>query len=66
MGLTEHQQEAWKIIEEGIEYGEVSLLSGSAGTGKSFMISHIIKHIKNKSKSVIVCTPTHKISCSSA
>ncbi len=50
--LTIDQERALKVMRSGRNV----FLSGSAGTGKSYLISEYIK--ENKDKNVIVCAPT--------
>lgn len=58
--LTDHQKEAWQVIKKGFKNDELSLLAGSAGTGKTFMLNYIIDYIRSKNKTCHICTPTHK------
>ena len=58
--LTKHQKEAFNIIKNGIENDSISLLYGSAGTGKTTITKFLVKYLKNKKKKFIITTPTHK------
>jgi len=53
--LNEMQQEAFDLIVNGV--GNV-LLTGNAGTGKSFVITHAIEALQKKGKRVQVCATT--------
>ena len=50
--LTHDQQRAMQVLNSGLNV----FLSGTAGTGKSFLINEFIKGKKNKN--VILCAPT--------
>jgi ATP-dependent exoDNAse (exonuclease V) alpha subunit len=65
--LTPHQQEIFdKIlndIESANDFGQCfyGSLEGPAGTGKSFLTSHLVKHfLKSTEGTVTATTPTHK------
>ncbi len=59
--LSNSQKEAVKVFKDWYLYNRslVFTLSGSAGTGKSWLINYMIKNII-KNKRVIVSAPTHK------
>ena len=53
--FNKEQQEAFDLIVNGI--GNV-LLTGNAGTGKSFVIKHAIQALHDKNKTIQVCATT--------
>lgn len=54
MNLSNKQQDFIKLIES----GQNIFLTGKAGTGKSFIVSHAINLLKEKGKNVIAIAPT--------
>jgi len=67
MELTKQQQEAKELIVQWFSSIEttkklVFCLLGFAGTGKSFLISHIVVELGLKQKEVAFATPTGKAS----
>ncbi len=59
--LTEHQQEKVNEILNNLDTHGYALLSGVAGTGKSFCTEYIVKeYIYKKRLKVIATAPTHK------
>lgn len=59
--LTEHQQEVFKKALEILSNQDRLLIKGSAGVGKTFLVSELIKELKKFSNPLVYCTaPTHK------
>lgn len=54
IGLNPGQEEAFDLLCSGADV----MLSGNAGTGKSFVIREFINHLRDEGKNVIVCAPT--------
>ena len=52
--LTPSQQKAKELFD----IGESLFLTGKAGTGKSFLVSHIINEQQARRRNVVVCAPT--------
>jgi hypothetical protein len=60
--LTEEQEQAYNKLMEFCKqpYGDMFLLEGYAGTGKTFLICRLIDYfVKSNMKAIITC-PTHK------
>lgn len=52
--LNEEQRKALDIMIKGQDV----FLTGKAGTGKSYLLSHFLNNAKSQGKNVIVCAPT--------
>ena len=61
MELTESQQQAKTIILKALEpKNGLCLLSGFAGTGKTFLVTNLVKEFQDEGLEVTIGTPTHK------
>lgn len=58
--LNEGQSRAMAEIMEAAQPGNRHLLDGWAGTGKTFLVSSLVREFLARKKSVVVCAPTHK------
>lgn len=58
--LNEGQQRAMAEIMEAAEPGNRHLLTGWAGSGKTYLVSALVREFLERKKSVVVCAPTHK------
>ena len=58
--LTPDQAEALRRIEEACKPGESYLLTGHAGSGKTYLMQRLTINMKAKSRRVILTAPTHK------
>lgn len=54
IGLTEDQIKAFELVES----GENVFITGKAGTGKSYLTTHIIDYFRQSDKNVMVTAPT--------
>ena len=60
MGTTEHQQKVIEEVINNLESSNMALLSGVAGTGKSYCTEQIARHYTSKYKTVAATATTHK------
>ena len=58
--LTADQAEALRSIEAACKPGESYLLTGHAGSGKTYLMQRLTINMKAKSRRVILTAPTHK------
>ena len=59
--LTGHQHSAFKTVRERLSDGKrFTGLRGYAGTGKTFVVGHLVDRLAEEDVSVTVCAPTHK------
>ncbi len=58
--LTPDQAEALHSIEAGFEPGSFYLLTGHAGTGKTYLMQRLTKNMLANKRKVILSAPTHK------
>jgi exodeoxyribonuclease-5 len=58
--LTVDQAEALRDIEAAFEPGGLYLLTGHAGSGKTYLMQRLTKNMLAKKRSVILSAPTHK------
>lgn len=58
--LNAGQSRATAEIMEVAQPGNRHLLDGWAGSGKTFLVSHLVREFLKRGKSVVVCAPTHK------
>lgn len=59
--LTPHQQAAFDVLAQRIEAeARYTTLQGYAGTGKTYLIGRLIRHLMHAGRFVRVCAPTHK------
>lgn len=54
IGLTEDQTKAFELVKN----GENVFITGKAGTGKSYLTTHIIDYFRQSDKNVMVTAPT--------
>lgn len=61
MDLSEQQEEAFILFKEFVNSREpMFLLTGCAGSGKSYLTRILVEYILNMGKSICVLAPTHK------
>lgn len=62
MELTYQQQEAFNMFKEFVDSCQYSkfLLTGCAGSGKSFLTRIFVEYVLEQNKSICVLAPTHK------
>lgn len=69
MDLSKEQEDAFILFKEFVDHGETKvtlphdkmfLLTGCAGSGKSFLTRILVEYIVNMGKSICVLAPTHK------
>jgi exodeoxyribonuclease-5 len=61
MDLSQQQEEAFTLFKEFVDSTEpMFLLTGCAGSGKSFLTRILVEYILNLGKSICVLAPTHK------
>jgi exodeoxyribonuclease-5 len=58
--LTSDQVEALIKIEAAYERGGIFLLTGHAGTGKTYLMQRLTKCMLEKQRSIVLTAPTHK------
>jgi exodeoxyribonuclease-5 len=58
--LTVDQAEALRNIEAAYEPGGYFLLTGHAGSGKTYLMQRLTKSMKAKSRRIVLSAPTHK------
>lgn len=59
--LSKEQEQALETIKIFINSDDIALsLTGSAGTGKSLLISYVIEYLESVHKKYCLCAPTHK------
>ena len=58
--LTDDQAAALRDIEAAFEPGGIYLLTGYAGTGKTYLMQRLTKNMLAKKRKVILSAPTHK------
>jgi len=58
--LTPDQAEALRSIEAACKPGESYLLTGHAGSGKTYLMQRLTINMKAKSRRVILTAPTHE------
>lgn len=59
--LTEHQNEKMTEALEALETEDIILIKGSAGVGKTYMVSALVNELKKKyGDSVMITAPTNK------
>jgi exodeoxyribonuclease-5 len=58
--LTTDQAEALREIEAACEPGEFYLLTGHAGSGKTYLMQRLTKNMLAKKRRIVLSAPTHK------
>jgi energy-coupling factor transporter ATP-binding protein EcfA2 len=58
--LTMDQAEALRRIEAAYEPGEFYLLTGHAGSGKTYLMQRLTKNMLTKRRRIVLSAPTHK------
>src|SRR6266446_6081930 len=58
--LTKDQAEALRKIEAAYEPGEFYLLTGHAGSGKTYLMQRLTKNMLAKKCRIVLSAPTHK------
>lgn len=59
--LTTHQKAALDEIVQRIDDGQrYTCVQGYAGTGKTFLLSRLVRKLKARGRRVVACAPTHK------
>ncbi|MFW5972650.1 MAG: ATP-dependent DNA helicase [Bacteroidota bacterium] len=59
--LTKHQKNALEEILERLDQGvRYTSVRGYAGTGKTFLLDHLVKKLQLRGMRVAACAPTHK------
>lgn len=58
--LTADQAEALRKIEAACEPGEFYLLTGHAGSGKTYLMQRLTKNMLAKKRRIVLSAPTHK------
>ena len=58
--LTADQADALRDIEAAFEPGGIYLLTGHAGSGKTYLMQRLTKNMLARKRSVILSAPTHK------
>lgn len=60
INLTDDQSKAFDQIKEAIRPGDRHLLTGDAGTGKTWLMQKVARHAFERGKSIVMTAPTHK------
>src|SRR5579871_5315492 len=58
--LTTDQAEALRKIKTAYEPGECYLLTGHAGSGKTYLMQRLTKNMLAKKRRIVLSAPTHK------
>ncbi len=58
--LTADQAAALKLIEDAYRPGDLFLLTGHAGSGKTYLMQRLTKNMLKQRRSIVLTAPTHK------